>query len=142
MKKLVPAAILVAALVPAAAAAQPAPPPIDPAQIFGDPTRDQVKAMASGLFDRLDVNHDGIATREEAEQIRAQLPPAPVGSPQQQIGQVFALVPSISREQFVAVIVGAFDQADLNHDGKLTKDERDKAKAALAGAMAPQGSGK
>ncbi len=41
----------------------------------------------------------------------------------------------VSREEFVAAAMGHFDQADSNHDGKLTPDERRAAKQAMHAKM-------
>jgi hypothetical protein len=116
------ALVLGAILLPAAVYAQ-MPPPLP------DPTRDQVKAMAGALFNVLDVNHDGVATREEAAQIKAQLPPGPPGGPP--MDQLFAAVPFIAREQFDALMLAGFDKADANHDGVLSKQELAQAKASM-----------
>ena len=96
-----------------------------------DPTRDQVKGMAGMLFNILDVNHDGVATAQEAAQVKAQLPPGPPGGPP--MDQLFAAVPFIAREQFEALMLAVFDKADANHDGVLSKPELAQAKAGMPG---------
>ena len=42
---------------------------------------------------------------------------------------------AVSREEFVAAAMGHFDQADSNHDGKLTPDERRAAMQAMHAKM-------
>jgi hypothetical protein len=87
--------------------------------------------MAGMLFNILDVNHDGVATAQEAAQVKAQLPPGPPGGPP--MDQLFAAVPFIAREQFEALMLAGFDKADANHDGVLSKQELAQAKAGMPG---------
>src|SRR4051812_4666854 len=97
------AALALGAIFLSTAAAAPMPP-------MPDPTRDQVKAMSGAVFNLLDVNHDGVATREEAAKIKSQLPPGPPGGPP--MDQLFAAVPFIAAEQFQALMLAGFDKAD------------------------------
>jgi hypothetical protein len=113
------AALALGAISLSTAAAAQMPPPMP------DPTRDQVKAMSGALFNLLDVNHDGVATREETAQIKSQLPPGPP------MDQLFAAVPFIAAEQFQALMLAGFDKADANDDGVLSKNEMAQAKAGM-----------
>jgi hypothetical protein len=145
--RLLPAAILAAAFA-VQAAAQPA----DLAPI----TRDQALQRADALFAQLDLNHDGIVTREEAIQATSQLKaearatgrdvaPGIGNHTARFLAHRFAGVQSIDRQQFEQAMLAHFDRMDLNRDGVLSTEEREQAKAgkrsvnsALGGDQHPQ----
>ena len=104
-----------------------------------DMTRQQAQQRADALFQRLDANHDGVLTRQEAEQAASQM-----GGQGGQGGQggrgsryatrmmerLFAAGDSVTQAQFEAQALARFDRQDLNHDGTVTADERQQARAA------------
>lgn len=109
-----------------------------------DQTRQQAQQRADMLFQLLDSNHDGTVTRAEAEQAAAQFQAARGaeggrggGRLQRIIGQVFATAPSISLQQFEALMLARFDAQDADHDGVLSAAEREQARAAKGAAQAP-----
>jgi hypothetical protein len=94
-------------------------------------TRDEVIAVAASTFDHLDLNHDGIITREEAVQARAALTKDSKGSQKAEefLDQVFGSGQKIDQQSFVAAAVARFDANDPNHDGVITFEEHDAAKS-------------
>ena len=94
-----------------------------------DMTRQRGREMADGLFQRLDLNHDGTLTRQEVEQARG-----PMGGggdrAERMIARVFGEAQSITLAQFEAQALARFDRLDLNHDGTVTAAERQQARAA------------
>ena len=74
MKTLIATIALGAALIPAAASAQAQ---ANDIAVGGFPiqnlTRQQAQQIADGTFERLDVDHNGTVTRQEAEQVREQM---------------------------------------------------------------------
>jgi len=90
-----------------------------------DVTRQQAKEMADKLFQRLDTNHDGTLTREEAEQAAAQFG----DRAQHMVDRLFGDAQSITLQQAEAQALARFDSQDLNHDGVLTAAEREQARA-------------
>jgi len=103
----------------------------------GDLTRPQALQMADRMFDRFDLNHDGVVTRDEAEQARQQMG---FGSKraEKMIDRIFGTAQSITRAQFEAQQLARFDRDDLNHDGVVTAAERQQARAALKAARAAE----
>jgi len=103
-----------AAAVAMPALAQGGPPP-DP---YGDATVSQadVEKTAADRFVQLDANHDGSLSVDEQ----------PNG------GRRFGGEPGpLSKDQFVAGQVQRFQRQDADHDGKLTKAERDAFRAQM-----------
>lgn len=103
--------------------------------IQGPQTRDQAKQRADMMFQRVDLNHDGIFTREEADQILDQMSSGDDSSRADRMEQMFNRLlgtgKSITQAQFEAQMLARFDAADLNHDGTVTPEERQQAMAAL-----------
>ena len=97
-----------------------------------DMTRSQAQQMADSMFQRFDLNHDGVVTRDEAQQAAAQFG----GRGQRMVDRVFATVQSLTLQQFEAQQLARFDRDDLNHDGVVTAAERQQARAALKAARA------
>jgi hypothetical protein len=97
-------------------------------------TRDQVIAVAAATFDQLDLNHDGVITRAEAEQARAALGKEPDNNGSKKAEEfldlVFAAGPQVDQKTFVAAAVARFDANDPNHDGVITFAEHDAQKGA------------
>ena len=92
-----------------------------------DMTRAQAQQMADAMFQRFDTNHDGVVTRDEAQQAAAQFG----GRGQRMIDRVFGTEQSLTLQQFEAQSLARFDRDDLNHDGIVTAAEREQARAAL-----------
>jgi len=142
-KALFVAAAVVAALSTQVSAQQPAPAPGQPqANLRGnwlqaDQTRQQAQQRADMMFQRLDANHDGTVTRQEAEQAAAQMGQGGEGGrggrfAARMMNRVFAQGDSVTLAQFQAQALARFDRQDLNHDGTVTADERQQARAARA----------
>jgi len=144
MKKLLVTIALGAAIAATQAAAQDAPPPLpgDAPMAGGegrhhhggraqeDMTRAQARQMADGMFQRFDLNHDGVVTRQEAEQARAQMG---FGGErvEKMIDRAFGSAQSLTLQQFEMQSLARFDRDDLNHDGVVTAAEREQARAQL-----------
>ena len=135
------------AAISAQAQAQDTPPPLQappPAQsapqanlrgnwLQADITRQKAQQMADGLFQQLDLNHDGTLTREEANQARSAIGGGGGGDrATRMIARVFGDSQALSQAQFEAQALARFDREDLNHDGVVTADERQQARAARA----------
>ena len=98
--------------------------------------RADVERKAESEFDKADVNHDGILTREEYHAALERIVKAKGGTP---TAKGWAIVDAqfdavdqahtgrIPRGNFVAAALAHFDGADLNHDGTVTPDEARKA---------------
>ena len=97
-------------------------------QMAQDTTRQQAQQMADALFARFDLNHDGVVTRQEAEQAREQLGGGSSGHGEKMIARVFGDAQSLTLAQFEAQSLAKFDRDDLNHDGVLTAAERQQAR--------------
>lgn len=130
------AAILAAPIAPLAAQ-MPAP----PAAAKPDLTRQQAQQRADELFKMFDVNHDGIVSREEAQQVGRKLmlehastgrdsAPGIGGHTLKFLERAFANSDSITQQQLEQALLAHFDAMDLNHDGVLTAAEREQARAA------------
>lgn len=102
-----------------------------------DMTRDQAKQQADMMFQRFDVNHAGVITRQQAEQTAAQFGERG----QRMIDRIFSDAPSITLQQFEAQALARFDRDDLNHDGVVTTAERQQARAMLKAQRAAQAPG-
>jgi Ca2+-binding EF-hand superfamily protein len=90
-----------------------------------DMTRAQAQQRADAMFQRFDANHDGVITRDEAQQAAAQFG----GRGQRMLDRVFGNATSITLQQFEAQQLARFDAEDLNHDGVVTAAERQQARA-------------
>lgn len=108
-----------------------------------DQTRAEAQQQADAMFQRFDVNRDGVVTRQEAEQA-AQNFGFGGERVQRMIDRTFGAAQSLTLQQFEAQALARFDRDDLNHDGVVTAAERQQIRAQLkaerAGAMpaAPQ----
>jgi len=91
-------------------------------------TRQEAQQFADEMFQRFDLNHDGVVTREEAEQVRAQMAQGQDGNDtgrgEKMIDRVFGTSQSLTEPQFEAQALARFDSQDANHDGVVTPDER------------------
>jgi hypothetical protein len=97
-----------------------------------DMTRAQAQQMADGLFQKLDLNHDGSLTRQEVEQAREQMGFGGDRA-ERMIDRMFGTSQSVSLQQFQLRSLARFDGQDLNHDGIVTAAERRQARAARLG---------
>ena len=102
-----------------------------------DVTRAQAQQMADRMFQRLDINHDGAVTRQEAEQAAAQFG----GRGERVVDRLFGDAQSITLQQAEAQALARFDRDDLNHDGVVTSAERQQARAAFKAERAGQNPG-
>ena len=129
MKTLIATIALGAGLIPAAASAQAQPNDI---AVGGFPiqnlTRQQAQEIADGIFERLDVDHNGTVTRQEAEQVREQMGMGGERA-QKMIERTFGVSQSLTLKQFEEQQLARFDRQDLNHDGVVTAEERQQARA-------------
>lgn len=110
-----------------------------------DQTRAQVQQRADMIFQMIDSNHDGVVTRQEAEQAATQFAARSEGEGrgggrmQRMIEQAFGSAQSITLQQFEAKFVARFDAMDLNRDGVVTAAEREQFRAQRsAGAAGTQ----
>jgi hypothetical protein len=95
-------------------------------------TRQQAQQMADKLFQRLDLNHDGTVTRQEAEQAASQFGGGNGengGRAEHMINRVFGDSQTVTQAQAEAQALARFDRQDLNHDGVVTPAEREQARA-------------
>ena len=146
IKSMTIAAAALAAFATQAEAQAPVQPPVSAqpqANLRGnwlqaDTTREQAQQRATTLFQRLDANHDGTVTRQEAEQAAAQMggqgdQPGQGGGGKRNAGRMidrlFSQGDSVTQLQFEAQALSRFDRQDLNHDGVVTADERQQARA-------------
>lgn len=121
------------------------------AQGFGgrhDQTRTEAQQRADMLFEMMDTNRDGVVTKAEAGQALAQFQASRGdgegrrgGRMQRMLDQAFGSAQSLTLQQFEGQALARFDAEDLNHDGKITADERQQAREqrgqAASGAPAP-----
>ena len=133
MKKLMTAIALGATIVAAPVLAQG----VGGGFMQRDQTRQEAKQRADMLFQMLDLNHDGVVTRQEAEQAASQFASRgsdngarSAGRMQRIIEGVFGTSQSITLQQFEAQSLARFDAQDLNHDGVVTALERQQAREA------------
>jgi hypothetical protein len=105
-----------------------------------DQTRAEAQERADRIFQMLDVNHDGVVTRAEAEQAAAQFAGRHGGSGsgeggngrmERLIDREFGTAQTLTLQQFEAQALASFDALDLNHDGVVTAAERQQARAAM-----------
>lgn len=99
-----------------------------------DMTRAQAQGQADGMFQRFDLNRDGIVTRQEAQQVAAQFGAG--DRAERMIDRIFGVAQSLTLQQFEAQQLARFDRDDANHDGTVTVAERQAARAALKAARA------
>jgi pimeloyl-ACP methyl ester carboxylesterase len=165
MTRIVLAALAAAAAAPALAqppapVAPAAPPaaaaPAEAPRFMRPVTRAEVQAQVQAAFARLDANHDGFVTREEAEAGR---PPRPEGAPAAGRGgfrggggNMFARFGGrgfdemdtnrdnkVSQAEVTAFAMRIFDRFDTNKDGTISPEERQAAREAFRAAR--QGGG-
>jgi Ca2+-binding EF-hand superfamily protein len=98
----------------------------------GELTRQQATQMADMMFQRFDLNHDGVVTRQEIEQTRAQRAGKHEGRMDRKVDRLFGNADSITLAQAQAAALARFDAQDLNHDGVVTAAEREQARASRA----------
>jgi Ca2+-binding EF-hand superfamily protein len=136
MKRLIGAIALVVAAAAAPALAQPAQTPSEQSDL----TRNQALERADQLFDRFDLNHDGIVTRKEAQSLGRRLlmqraatgrdvAPGIGGHTLRFLEHTFAGMQSVTKRQFEEAMLAHFDQMDVNRDGVLTAAEREAGRA-------------
>ena len=102
-----------------------------------DMTRAQAQQMADRMFQRLDENHDGVVTRQEAEQAATKFG----RRGERMVDRMFGDAQSITLQQAEATALARFDRDDLNHDGVVTSAERQQARSALKAERAGQDPG-
>lgn len=90
----------------------------------GPQTKDQYLAAQEQLFDRLDTDHDGTLTSDERRAGGRGFGAARRGGPGGP--RWFARGPQ-THDGYVAAEMQRFDRLDADHDGQLTKAERDAA---------------
>jgi hypothetical protein len=121
--------------VPAGPGAQVAPRAAGPmhGRMQGDRTRQQAQQMAVDMFQRYDVNGDGVVTREEAQQALAQVAAKrgeagdaeqAGGRAQRMLARMFGDAASVTIAQFEGQALARFDREDSNRDGVVTQAER------------------
>lgn len=139
-KALIVSAVIFAAGFGTPAVAQPSPPPASVSPDLAPITRDEALKRADSLFGQLDLNHDGIVTRDEAlratMQLRAErkatgvdVAPGIGGHTARFLEREFEGANSINQQQFEQAMLAHFDEMDLNHDGVLSTEERQAAKS-------------
>ena len=99
-------------------------------RMMQDMTRQQAQQMADSMFQRIDLNHDGVATRQEAEQAASQFGERG----ERMVDRMFAGAQSLTLQQAEAQALARFDRDDLNHDGVVTAAERQQVRAQLKAA--------
>jgi len=129
MKKLLAGIALGAAIISTSAIAQEGGGPMQQ-----DMTRAQAQQRADQMFQRFDVNHTGVITRAQAEQMAAQFG----GRGERMVDRLFGTAQSLTLQQFEAQQLARFDRDDLNHDGTVTTAERQQARSALKAERAGQ----
>jgi len=91
-------------------------------------TRQEAQQFADSMFQRLDTNHDGVVTHDEAQQALAQFTQGGEGKhaarAEKMIDRIFGTTQSVTEQQFDALALARFDKQDANHDGVVTPDER------------------
>jgi len=129
MKKSILLAVALTSLIPGGAQARERGPRPDP---YGDATVSRLDAAAKAGqdFDKLDTNHDGYLSDDE---MAATLPDIRMRTFASRINAVIDTDKDgkVSKEEFVAMALQRFDRADADHDGQLTKAERDAAREAM-----------
>ena len=105
-----------------------------------DVTRQQAQQMAQAMFQRFDANHDGVLTRQEADQALAQAGGSGDGDrgggrATRMMARLFGDQQSITLAQAQAQALARFDAQDANHDGIVSSAEREQARAARRAAQ-------
>jgi len=99
-------------------------------------SRQQAQQFAVSMFDRFDLNHDGVITRDEAEQARSQMGDGHGGArAERMLDKIFGTAESVTKPQFETMALARFDRQDINRDGVVTSAERQQARASR---QAPQ----
>lgn len=126
---------LLAAVTAVAGAAPALAQPMPMADPYGDATVAKADAeMAAGeRFAQLDTDHDGVISA--AEQEAAAKGPGGRGLRRADANGDG----TVSRDEYLAAQASRFDMMDADHDGKLTKAERDAARQRMMQRM--QGGG-
>ena len=101
-----------------------------------DQTRAEAQQQADSMFQRFDLNHDGVVTLQEAQQVASQFGGGE--RIQRMINRTFKGAQSLTLQQFEAQALARFDRDDLNHDGTVTAAERQQARAMLKAERAAQ----
>lgn len=96
-------------------------------RMMQDETRQQAQQMADSMFQRVDLNHDGVVTRQEAEQAASQFGERG----ERMVNRMFGDAQSLTLQQVEAQALARFDRDDLNHDGVVTAAERQQVRAQL-----------
>jgi len=119
--------------------------PVDP---FGDATVARADAAAQGArrFDTLDTDHDGNLTPAE---MAAGRPARPSGADRPRRGGGMGMGRmadangdgKVSKDEYVAMQLRMFDRMDADHDGQLTKAERQAAFEQMRARMMERMSG-
>jgi len=97
-----------------------------------DMTRQQATQFADMMFQRFDLNHDGVVTRAEAQQALSQAGGEGSGRAEHMLARLFGDSQSVTQAQAEAQAQAHFDAQDLNHDGVVTPAEREQARANRA----------
>ena len=92
-----------------------------------DVSRQQAQQFADSLFQRLDANHDGTVTRQEADAVVQA-----AGGRGRMIERTFGAAQSLTLPEFEAAALALFDAEDSNHDGAVSAAEREQARALRA----------
>ncbi len=94
-----------------------------------DMTRQEAQQKANSMFQRFDLNHDGVVTRQEAEQAASKFGAG--DRAERMIDRLFGDAQSLTVQQAEVQALARFDRDDLNHDGVVTSVERQQARTAL-----------
>ena len=105
-----------------------------------DMTRAQAQQMADGMFQRFDLNHDGVVTRGEAQQALSQAGGESSGHAEHMLARLFGESQSVTQAQAEAQALTHFDAQDLNHDGTVTAAERQQVRDQRAQTAQPPAS--
>jgi Skp family chaperone for outer membrane proteins len=146
MNKMLFAAAFGAALIGSQSAASPAQPPAQAGQapaggrMQAERTRQQAQQMADSMFQRFDLNGDGVLGRDEAQQALAQaaaargddVNDAGSGRTQRMLERMFGQAQSVTLAQFEAQALARFDRQDVNRDGIVSAAERQQGWAKRA----------
>jgi len=128
MKRLLAMITLGATIVSTQAIAQDEPGGGHGGRMQQDLTREQARQMADQMFQRFDLNHDGVV-RDEAQQALSQFGAGKRG--ERMIELMFGDSQQLSLQQAEAQALARFDRDDFNHDGIVTVAERQQERAIL-----------
>jgi hypothetical protein len=101
-------------------------------------SRQQAQQLADSMFERFDLNHDGVVTRDEAEQARSRMSAASGhggGRAERMIDKLFGTAESVTKSQVETLTLAHFDKQDANRDGGVSPAERQQSRASR---QAPQ----